>query len=242
MPNGGHLPSSANRRRPVTAARRWAWHGAALFMGAIVFLVVLIVNDIGVDIVLNYTGTHGLYSQENWPIVAGWNTIFYYFEWLYPAAVASCFVFAFWNGLPAENRRLLIYASILAVIGPLTFVNYTQSDQLIDRRVQVVFNLFTVFFGLTVVLKLKHLSPKAYDARALRSLAVLLIAALCVALPLFYTGVFGLVLFGWIDHHQAQAIGDYTALGISGAVGAIAALLENLDRLGGIAPTRSKLS
>jgi hypothetical protein len=44
-------------------------------------------------------------------------------------------------------------------------------------------------------------------------------------------------LFGWIDHRQAQAIGDHTALGISGAVGAIAALLENLDRLGGT-PTR----
>ena len=180
----------------MTAAKRWAWHGAALLLGAIIFLVVLIINDIGVDIVLHYTLGHGLYSHENWPIVAGWDTIFYYFEWLYPAAVASCFVFAFWNGLPPENRRLLIYASLLAVIGPLTFVNYTQSDQLIDRRVQVGFNLFTVFVGLTVVLKLKHLSPKAFDARALRSISVLLVAVLCVALPLFYTGVFGLVLFG----------------------------------------------
>lgn len=226
----------------MTAAKRWAWHGVALLLGTLVFLAVLIINDMGVDTVLRYTLGHGLYSHENWPIVAGWDTIFYYFEWLYPAAVASCFVFAFWNGLPPENRRLLIYASILAVIGPLTFVNYTQSDQLIDRRVQVAFNLFTVFVGLTVVLKLKHLSPKAFDARALRSLTVLLVAALCIALPLFYTGVFGLVLFGWIDHKQAQAIGDHTALGISGAVGAIAALLENLDRLGGTAPKRSKAS
>lgn len=226
----------------MTAAKRSAWHGAALLLGAIVFLVVLIVNKIGVAIVLRYMLAHGLYSHENWPIVAGWNTVFHYFEWLYPAAVASCFVFAFWNGLPPENRRLLIYASILAVIGPLTLINYTQSDQLIDRRVQVAFNLFTVFVDLTVILKLKRISPKAFDARALRSLTVLLVGALCVALPLFYTGVFGLLLFGWIDHYQAQAIGDHTALGISGAVGAIAALLENLDRLGGADPKRSKAS
>lgn len=151
-------------------------------------------------------------------------------------------MFAFWNGLPPENRRLLIYASILAVIGPLTLINYTQSDQLIDRRVQVAFNLFSVSVGLAVILKLKRISPKAFDARALRSLTVPLVGALCVALPLFYTGVFGLLLFGWIDHHQAQAIGDHTALGISGAVGAIAALLENLDRLGGVDPKRSKAS
>jgi hypothetical protein len=221
----------------MTALWRWVWHGVALALGASVFLVVLNVNDIGVSIVLYYSRGYGLDATEHWPMVAGWDTIFYYFEWLYPIAVATCFVFAFWNGLPPENRRLLIYASLLAVIGPLTFVNYTQSDQLIDRRVQVLFNLFTVFVGLTVVLRLKHLSPKAFDARVLRSLAVLLVAALCVALPLFYTGVFGLVLFGWIDHRQAQAIGDHTALGISGAVGAIAALLENLDRLGGT-PTR----
>lgn len=217
----------------MTASGRWAWHSVALALGAVVFVVVIFLDEIGVDIVLHYILAYGMYSRENWPIVAGWDTIFYYFQWLYPAMVASCFVFAFWNGIPPENRRLLIYASILAIIGPLTFVNYTQSDQLIDRRVQVVFNLFTVFVGLTAVLKLRQMKPVAADARALRSLSVLLVAALCVALPLFYTGVFGLVMFGWIDHHQAQAIGDHTALGISGAVGAMVALLDNLDRLGG---------
>ena len=211
------------------------WRVFALLIGVAAFCVVYVIDWVGVWTLLEYVMMKGLGAGRgrNFPLVAGWDLIFHFFLWGYPAAVGLAATYSFWHGFPSQRKRILLYLLLMAVIGPITFVNYTQSDQLIDLRLQVLFNLITIFVGYTVVLSLRALTPSSHDGLALQSLAILLITAFGIVLPAFYTGVFCLVLFGVIDHHAATGIGDKTALGLSGAVGVIVALLNGLELLRG---------
>jgi hypothetical protein len=164
-------------------------------------------------------------------LVAGWDIIFKYFALGYPTAVGLATTYVFWYGFPGERKRLVLYLFIVALVGPLTFINFTHSDQLVDVRLQALFDLFTAFVALCLILNVRALKPSSKDGVALQSLTVLVLTAFGVVLPLFYSGVFALVFFGWIDHHQAQSIGDRTALGLSGVVGTLVAFLNGLEAL-----------
>ena len=119
-----------------------------------------------------------------------------------------------------------MYLVVFSIIGPLTFINYLRADQIVRKDIQVLFNLFTVFVGYIVVRRVLTISPSSIDGAALQSITILLVSAGFIVMPLFYSAVFLMVLFGWIDPTDAQSIGNKTALSVSGSVGAVVGLLN----------------
>lgn len=215
-----------NWKRRYYNNRRNIWRVIAVLLSILAAYITYYLNLIGVLILRSYVWTGPLQSQSNYPLVAGWNTVFYIFKNVYPMIVGASFLYAFWQGPPNEWKRTILYLIVFSVIGPLTFINYTQADQLVRVDVQVMFNLFTAFVGYLVVRRLVAIKAASFDGAALQSMAVLLVSAGFIVLPLFYTAVFSLILFGWIDHSDAQSIGAKTALGISGFAGVVAGLLN----------------
>ena len=168
----------------------------------------------------------GLQDSLHYPLVSGYEIICPIFCYGYPLIVGICFLYAFWQGPPSEWRRTILYLIIFSIIGPLTFMNYLRADQLVRKDVQVLFNLFTIFVGYIVVRRVLTISPSSIDGAALQSITVLFLSAGFIVMPLFYSAVFLMVLFGWIDHNDAQSIGNKTSLVVSGAAGAGAGLLN----------------
>ena len=165
----------------------------ALAAGAVMFCIAFFINTIGAAALANYISIHGpewIDSETNWPLVIGYDHIRALFLWSYPAVVAITTIVVFWNGRPSESGRTSLYLLLLAVIGPLTFINYLQSDQWLNLWVQAGFNLLVAFAGYVVVLHLQRVNSGAADVLALQSLAVFGITALLIALPLFYTTIF----------------------------------------------------
>ena len=119
-----------------------------------------------------------------------------------------------------------MYLVIFLFIGPLTYFNYYHADQIIRPEVQFFFNLFVIFVGYIVVLRVLAISPASRDGVAFQSIIILLTSGGMIILPLFYSAVFLMVLFGWIDKEGAKAIGEHTALGIAGFSGVVAGLLN----------------
>jgi hypothetical protein len=206
--------------------RRTIWRTIAVTSGILAAFVTYFLNIFGVQLLRSYISYSPLQSKSNYPLVAGWDSIFFIFLYAYPVAVGACFLYGFWQGPPSEWKRTAIYLVVFSVIGPLTFINYTQADQLLRVDIQVLFNLFTIFVGYLVVRRVLVINPISYDAAALQSVTILLVSAGFIVMPLFYSAVFAMVFFGWIDHKDAQAIGDKTALGVSGVAGVIAGLLN----------------
>ncbi|MGA2885850.1 MAG: hypothetical protein ABSE80_11935 [Halobacteriota archaeon] len=206
---------------------------AAIVGGAIVYCLALAINEIGTDVFTDHLqmAGHWAHWSENWPLVVDYDRIAGIFYWGYPACVGLMATFIFWNGWPSEGARLIIYLLILGVIGPLTYINYLQSDQWVNLWTQSIFNLFVAFCGYSAVITIRNIRVTAADALALQSLTVLMITSLLVALPLFYTGIFLAVAFKLMDHQQVQLINKHVPLAVAGAAGIVAVLLTNLDKL-----------
>lgn len=175
-------------------------------------------------------GTWAL-SHSNFPLVVGYQRIGQIFDLAYPAVVALSTVFFFWRGIPKQTLRIVLYLLVLAVVGPLTFIKYLNSDQWLNLWVQSAFNIFVAFVGYILVLRIGEQQASSADAKALQSLSILGIASLLVALPLFYTGIFLSVALHLIDHHAVQSLSEKIPLTVAGLVGAVAVLLSNLDKL-----------
>ncbi len=206
----------------------------ALAAGAVMFSVAFFINTIGARELANYLYMEGpdwIDSEINWPLVIGYDQIHTIFLWGYPAIVAITTIAVFWNGRPSELGRTVVYLLLLAVIGPLTFINYLQSDQWLNLWVQAGFNLFVAFAGYVVVLKLQRLDSKAADVLALQSLAIFGITSLLIALPLFYTTIFLSTALGFLDHKQIAEIGEKAPLILAGGLGGVATFLGQLAKL-----------
>lgn len=206
----------------------------ALAAGAVMFCIAFFINTIGAAALANYISIHGpewIDSETNWPLVIGYDHIRALFLWSYPAVVAITTIVVFWNGRPSESGRTSLYLLLLAVIGPLTFINYLQSDQWLNLWVQAGFNLLVAFAGYVVVLHLQRVNSGAADVLALQSLAVFGITALLIALPLFYTTIFLSTALGFLDHKQVAAIGEKAPLVLAGGLGGVATFLGQLAKL-----------
>jgi hypothetical protein len=205
---------------------------AALLAATFVFLIAVVIIEIGSD-VFSYElhSVVALAAKENYPLVVDYHRVGLVFHWGYPAATALAVAFFFWRGWPREWARIILYVLLLLLIGPLTYINYLFSDQWLNLWIQAVFNAFVAFVGYTIVLKIRGQTTRAADASALRSLAILALTSLMIALPLFYTAIFLAVEFHLLDHHQVDAINEKVPLIFAGGVGAIAVLLSNLERL-----------
>ena len=183
-------------------------------------------NQFGVVILHKLVYGSVLQDSSNYPLVAGYKIVGSVFLYGYPLIVGVCFLYTFWQGPPSEWRRTILYLVIFSIIGPLTFINYLRADQIVRKDVQVLLNLFTVFVGYIVVRRVLTISPSSIDGAALQSITILLVSAGFIVMPLFYSAVFLMVLFGWIDHTGAQSIGNKTALSVSVSVGAVVGLLN----------------
>jgi hypothetical protein len=216
------------------SAKRLMVHFLALIAGLVAFVIVAILNSVG-SVYLTYAmrlkaGSWAM-SDENWPLVVGWDGVGPIFFWGYPAAVGVATCYLFWNGWPRENGRLVLYTFVLALVGPLTYINYHMSDQWLNLWIQAGFNMFVAFVGYVYVQKLRAADPSAADARAIQTLAVLLITPLLIALPLFYTTIFVAVGVNLIDHEQVRQINEKVPLIVAGGAGAVVAFLKHLEQI-----------
>lgn len=214
--------------------RRLAIKFLAAGAAVLTFEAVRLANILGVLLLRNYfmgIGPEWADSDVNWPLVIGFDQVFDWFVTGYPLAVAAAVLAAFWNGRPSEFWRTTTYLLLLATIGPLTFINYVQSDQFLNIWLQAGFNIFVAFVGYTLVLQLQRITSRAADVQAFQSLAVFGIAALLIALPLFYSAIFLGFKFNLLDHKQIAAINEKTPLIFAGGMGAIVTLLALLAKL-----------
>ena len=205
----------------------------AVLLGLLLFAITFAINLVGSLMLDSHLrrGAAWLSAKANYPLVVGYESVGKLFFYAYPAAVGIAAMAFFWRGRPRESLRITLYVIVLMVVGPLTFINYLVSDQWLNLWVQLVFNLFTAFVGYVLVLKLREVQADAADMKALQSLAILLIAALLVALPLFYSAIFLAVALHLIDHKGVQAISEKIPLAVAGAAGVVAVLLNNLDTI-----------
>ena len=201
------------------------WRIIAVVLGLLAFSLCIVYSLFGVFFVNSIVGIIG-YSSETTKIVSDSDAIVYVGIFVYPLILSLCFLYTFWQGPPSELRRAILYLVIFLVVGPLTYFNYYHADQIIRPGVQFFFNLFVIFVGYIIVLWALNLSPVSRDGTALQSLIILLTSGGMIVLPLFYSAVFLMVIFGWVDEESAKAIGDGTALGISGFSGVVAGLLN----------------
>lgn len=207
----------------------------AVVAALIVYKVVWWMNLIAVLALENYfmSGDAPEWTEPdvNWPLVVGYDQVGDWFIAGYPIAVAVAVLAAFWNGRPSQAWRTALYLLVLSVVGPLTCINYVQSDQFINIWLQASLNLFVAFVGYTLVLQLQRITSRAADVQAFQSLAVFGISALLVALPLFYSAIFIAFKLGLLDHRQIGQINEKTPLIFAGGIGAIVALLAGLAKL-----------
>ena len=133
--------------------------------------------------------------------------------------------------MPREPLRIALYLLLLAVIGPLTFINYLVSDQWLNLWIQSIFNLFVAFVGYVLVLRIRQFQASSHDSKALQSFSILFIASLLVALPLFYTAIFLSFALHLVNHRQIESLSEKIPLVIAGLVGVLSVLLNNLDSL-----------
>lgn len=206
--------------------RRTIWRIIASVLGLLAASLSFFYNIIGVLVVNLIVGTLTTYSSDTTKLIPDSGTIVYVVMFVYPLIVGLCFLYAFWQGPPSELRRTILYLVIFLFIGPLTYFNYYHADQIIRPEVQFFFNLFVIFVGYIVVLRVLAISPASRDGVAFQSIIILLTSGGMIILPLFYSAVFLMVLFGWIDKEGAKAIGEHTALGIAGFSGVVAGLLN----------------
>ena len=144
----------------------------------------------------------------------------------YSLLVGLCFSYAFWDGLPSEPKRTILYLVIFLAIGPLTLANYSAADQIIDVDVQFCFNLFTVFVAYIAVRRVLAIRPSSFDGAALQSIILLIFSAVLIVLPLLFSAVYVMVKIGLIEREDARAIGAEYALGIPGLMALLPCLLN----------------
>lgn len=207
----------------------------AVVCGLLTFAVTFIINVIGSLVLTHHLklSPRWMQAEQNYPLVVGYEWVGQVFLYGYPAAVGVVTIFFLWRGIPKETFRIILYILILALVGPLTFINYQMNDQWLNLWIQLSFNLFVAFVGYVLVLKIRDVKPQAADLKAFQSLAVLLIAALLVALPLFYSAIFLAVALHLTDHKGVQAISEKIPMAVAGAAGIIAVLLNNMDSIRG---------
>jgi len=216
---------------PKTPA--WLRKILACVAGLVIFGVVEELNWIGANMLAYRLPMLGSWTWDHagYPLVIDYYRVGMIFQLAYPAAAGIATIFFFWKGVPGQAARITIYLFMLAIVGPLTFINYLQSDQWLNLWVQGAFNLFVAFVGYVLVLKIRQFPASSVDAKALQSLSILLIASLLVALPLFYTAIFLSVALHLVDHHAVQSLSEKIPLTVAGLAGVIAVLLNNLDKL-----------
>jgi hypothetical protein len=215
----------------MPSMRRWLTRLFAIAVGAVVFGLTFVLNEIGTNLLYRLVYQRWTEGQSNFGLVTDYQRVGLIFYFGYPLAVGIATIFFFWNGLPKQAFRISLYLLLLAVVGPLTFINYMSSDQLINLWIQSAFNLFVAFVGYVIVLRVRSSQPSSLDGKALQSISILLIASLVVALPLFYTGIFLSVALHLMSHEQVGKIPDSVPGVVAGLAGTAGVLLTSLQKL-----------
>lgn len=211
----------------------WLSKISAILIGLMMFALTFVINIIGTNMLTwrLHSVSQWTWSASNYPLVIDFQRVHEVFLYVYPAGVCIATVFFFWKGLPPQALRIALYVLLLALVGPLTFINYQMSDQWLNLWIQAGFNIFVAFVGYVLVLRIREIRAKSADAKALQSISILLITSMLVALPLFYTAIFLAVSVHLVDHKGVQAISEKIPLAVAGIVGILAVLLNNLESL-----------
>jgi hypothetical protein len=166
----------------MTKMPRWLAKFCAVLSGLFMFALTFLINLIGADMLAGHLRrTTWVFSSTNYPLVVDYERVGRIFLYAYPATVGVAAMFFFWRETPRQTFRIILYLLILALIGPLTFINYLVSDQWLNLWIQSAFNLFVAFVGYVVVLRIRNVPAESADAKALQSISMLFIASLLVA-------------------------------------------------------------
>lgn len=206
--------------------------------GFIVFAIAVLLMAIGSEVftaaLKHATFQYAfLLSQTNWPIVPGWRRIGGIVFWAYPACAGVLTMALFWRGWPSAWGRALVYLLLVMLIAPISWINYSASDQWLNVWVQAALNLGMAVFFLVIVYYLREINSKAPDVKAIQSVSILMLTSFGVFLPLFYTCVFLAYAIGMVTHDQIQKISDQVPLLFSGGAGVVVTFLHHLESISG---------
>jgi len=102
---------------------------------------------------------------------------------------ALSFGYLFWTVRPTKRASQFAYCALLAVLFPMSAVNFATGDNLMHRWAQVLLDLALVFVGLVTAIYLARLRPMSAAGAALQSMIMFLVVLQAVFLP----GVFALL-------------------------------------------------
>ena len=99
-------------------------------------------------------------------------------------------VYCFWSPRPSSRRKTAAYLTFLAVLIPMSAVNWADNDYAIRRSLQAGLDGALVALGLATILELLRIRPTSSGMRALHSIIVFLLMLESVAIPGLFATVF----------------------------------------------------
>lgn len=111
-------------------------------------------------------------------------------------SVGISFTVIAWERRPPRNRVHIIYWMLLAVVLPLSVLNFWSGDTFVSRGQQVWFNLAQCALASLCLISLLSLSVQSAEANVLRAVAVFFLAAQGVFVPALFSVLW---LANWQD-------------------------------------------
>lgn len=110
----------------------------------------------------------------------------------------------FWDRNPIEKRAPIIYGTFLALVLPLSVINYFGGDQLVSRWKQAALDVVLVFLGAMCVVYLIRIKLHSTTAHVLRAMAVFFVVGQAVLIPALYAILWWLNWQNAITRSQAE--------------------------------------
>jgi hypothetical protein len=127
---------------------------------------------------------------------------------------------------PKFHRRGILYVLLLCLLLPSTAYNYAQNDVVLRPAAQAGLNIVLVFLASTVVLWLAKTNATSPDTQVLKYLALFLISAAGIAVPLFLTTIWFFALIHLITLQQSRTIGMPEVAAVSAVFGTFITFLN----------------
>jgi hypothetical protein len=127
---------------------------------------------------------------------------------------------------PGFVRRTIVYLSLLAVAGPLTWLNYNLGDLVLPRFLQWGLDLYVIAIGALCIHLLGRLPSPQPDLRIFKLLAIALLACCAVAVPSFFALLWLMDALGVVSPGATRAVSWVHLTGAGALVSAVVAALN----------------
>ena len=137
------------------------------------------------------------------------------------AVVSASVIVLFWNRRAISRGKTITYFVVLAILMPISAINFASGDKLMAVEVEVLLDVAMVFLGTMAIILLLRASADPHEVIVLKFLAIAALALETVVIAGFYAVSFLLVLQGWGQKSS-------TIAGVVAVVGYIAAVIKYL--------------